>query len=77
MQTAPMQPAQPTRPFYLSITLWYNVIMFLMEWTASEQFTAILPASWVPYLAMLQAGGTIFIRIFITKAAISFRKTTT
>lgn len=63
----------PPKPWYLSVTLWYNVLMFAMEWSAHEKFVAILPPSAMPWIAMLQAGGTIFIRIFITKAPLAFR----
>lgn len=58
-----------TKSIFASKTFWLNAIAFVLVVLALPQFVSILPASAMPYIALLAAVGNTALRTFFPSAA--------
>lgn len=61
----------PTKPMYLSKTVWFNLITTALDILALTEFRGLVPPKWSPYLALGQAVGNILLRR-LSSGAVTF-----
>lgn len=50
------------KSWYLSKTIWFNVIATALDILALTQFGAVIPATWAPYIALAHGVGNVLLR---------------
>lgn len=58
-----------TKPWYLSGTIWLNVLATLIALYSLFQTTPIFPSAWLPYFGLLIGVLNIVIRVWFTSGA--------
>jgi len=61
--------------WFTSKTLWFNAIMFVLAVLALPQFIALLPVSWLTYIATITAIGNLILRTFFTSGPVTGSET--
>lgn len=54
-----------------SKTVWFNVISFVLALVALPEFISILPATALPYIAVLTSVGNMVLRLYFTTQPLS------
>lgn len=62
---------QTTTAWYASKTLWLNAISFILVVLALPQFNSIIPATWIPAIAIITAVLNAIVRTFFTSTPIT------
>jgi hypothetical protein len=55
------------KPIYQSKTLWFNIASAAALILALPEFTAVIPAEYVKFAVLVQAGVNIILRIWTTQ----------
>ena len=59
------------KPLWKSKEFWVNAVAFVLVVLALPEFVAVIPVSWIPYIALLAAVLTVLLRRFSTKEPIT------
>ena len=55
------------KPFYLSKTLWFNLITVIITIIALPEVTHLIPTAGIPYIGLINAVGNAILRIYTTQ----------
>jgi hypothetical protein len=59
------------KSIFESKTVWLNIIAFILLVLALPQFISVIPAVWIPYIALITAVLNGILRIFFTSQPIT------